>query len=60
MKYSGSIPEMERYKQRLYEEREEILKKISGKKDKEKHVQWIVRLMDIEDELEELAYQQKK
>ncbi|KLU59920.1 hypothetical protein CEB3_c40540 [Peptococcaceae bacterium CEB3] len=44
---------VEERKQTLLEAREEILMKY--KTEKEQRLQWLVRFMDIEDELEELA-----
>lgn len=60
MEPSESIAEMEERKEKLREEREEILRKLSAKKEKEKHIRLLVRLMDVEDELEELSSQKRE
>lgn len=60
MEQSESIAEMEERIEKLKEEREEILRKLSTKKEKEKHIRLLVRLMDVEDELEELSSQKRE
>ena len=60
MEQPDSIANIEERKERLKEEREEILRKLSAKKDKENHIRLLVRLMDVEDELEELSVQKRE
>ncbi|MDQ7093764.1 hypothetical protein REC12_09185 [Desulfosporosinus sp. PR] len=45
---------MEEYRQALLGERNEILEKIAS--GKEQRIQWLLKFMDIEDELEELSH----
>ena len=53
MKAQNKIPEIEERKRMLRHKRGEILGKFIS--EKEQRSQWLVQLMDIEDELEELS-----
>lgn len=54
MKAQIKIPEIEERKRKLRHKRGEILGKLIS--EKEQRSQWLVQLMDIEDELEELSF----
>lgn len=58
MKPGDDKRKMEERKQTLLEARGEILGKYKVEKDQRIH--WLVRFMDIEDELEELAWRQSQ
>ncbi|CAA7603233.1 Hypothetical protein DEACI_4056 [Acididesulfobacillus acetoxydans] len=58
MKSLDKKREMAERRQALLEVRGEILGKY--KVDKEQRIHWLVRLMDVEDELEELACRQSQ
>lgn len=60
MEQPDSIANIEERKEKLKEEREEIIRKLSVKKDKENHIRLLVRLMDVEDEMEELSAQKRE
>ncbi|GAB6156473.1 hypothetical protein JCM17380_52250 [Desulfosporosinus burensis] len=58
MSRQDKLQEMEKRRQVLQDAREEILGKFIS--EREQRSQWLVKLMDIDDELEELSRQQSK
>ncbi|MDR3543016.1 MAG: hypothetical protein P4L69_18945 [Desulfosporosinus sp.] len=58
MRYREKNQMMEEHRQALLDARGKILEKF--KSEKEQRVKWLVQFMDIEDELEELLWQQSQ
>ncbi|MCB8817046.1 hypothetical protein [Desulfosporosinus shakirovi] len=58
MGHQDKLHEIEKRRQVLQDAREEILGKFIS--EREQRSQWLVKLLDIDDELEELSRQQSK
>jgi len=58
MSHQDKLHEIEKRRQVLQDAREEILGKFIS--EREQRSQWLVKLLDIDDELEELSCQQSK